>query len=160
MLIWIFKVDEFTCFYPVLFLVPDVLLWMLCLLSNPKTHRREVALPCHLLWLERRHLFCSSSSMQKFKYYAVITPDLEDGGYLVRFPDLEDVYTEGETLLGSFKHAEEVLKSMLEVMIDYNDKFNPPSPVSEITIVEGESLVAVEMSVTPKGQKVISIESL
>ena len=98
--------------------------------------------------------------MQKFKYYAVITPDLEDGGYLVRFPDLEDVYTEVETLLGSFKHAEEVLESMLEVMIDYNDKFNSPSPVSEITSVEGESLVAVEVSVTPKGQKVISIESL
>ena len=39
---------------------------------------------------------------------------------------------------------------MLEVMID---KFNPPSPVSEITIVKGESLVAVEVSVTPKGAK-------
>lgn len=49
---------------------------------------------------------------------------------------------------------------MLEVMIDYNDKFNPPSPASEITIVKGESLVAVEVSVTPNWtQKVISKES-
>ncbi len=79
--------------------------------------------------------------MQKFKYYAVITPDLEDGGFLVHFPDLKNVYTEGETLL----------ESMLEVMIDYNDKFNPPSSVSEIMIKEGESLVAVEVIVTPKG---------
>lgn len=89
--------------------------------------------------------------MQKFKYYAIITPDLEDGGFLVRFPDLKNVYTEGETLLESVKHAEEVLESMLEVMIDYNDEFNPPSPVSEIMITEGESLVAVEVNVTPKG---------
>jgi len=89
--------------------------------------------------------------MQTFKYYAVITPDLEDGGYLVQFPDLENVYTEGETLLEAIKHAEEVLESMLEVMIDYNDKFNPPSLVSDIKIEEGESLVAVEVHVTPQG---------
>ena len=89
--------------------------------------------------------------MQKFKYYAVIIPDLEDGGYLVQFPDLENVYTEGETLLEAVKHAEEVLECMLEVMIDYNDKFNPPSPVSNLKIEEGESLIAVEVHVTPKG---------
>ncbi len=89
--------------------------------------------------------------MQKFKYYAVIIPDLEDGGYLVQFPDLENVYTDGETLLEAVKHSEEALECMLEVMIDYNDKFNSPSPVSEITIKEGESLIAVEVHVTPKG---------
>lgn len=38
-------------------------------------------------------------------------------------------------------------------MIDYNDEFNPSSPVSEIIIAEGESLVAVEVNVTPKGKK-------
>lgn len=89
--------------------------------------------------------------MQTFKYYAVITPDLEDGGYLVQFPDLENVYSEGETLLEAVKHAEEVLESMLEVMIDYNTKFNSPSPVSNLKIEEGESLIAVEVHVTPKG---------
>jgi len=77
--------------------------------------------------------------MQKFKYYAVITPDLKDGVYLVQFPDLEKVYTEGETLLESVKHAEEVLESMFEVKIDYNDKFNPSISDSKITIGEGES---------------------
>jgi len=39
---------------------------------------------------------------------------------------------------------------MLEVMIDYT-KFNSPSPVSAIKIEEGESLIAVEVYVTPKG---------
>ncbi|MDQ6468776.1 hypothetical protein RCC94_14860 [Exiguobacterium acetylicum] len=38
-------------------------------------------------------------------------------------------------------------------MIEYNDKFNPSSPVSEITIVEGEIPVAFEVSVTQKGTK-------
>ncbi|WP_214767428.1 MULTISPECIES: type II toxin-antitoxin system HicB family antitoxin [unclassified Exiguobacterium] len=78
--------------------------------------------------------------MQTFKYYAVVTPDLEDDCYLVRFPDLKNVFTDGETLLETVKHAEEVLEGMLEVMIDYNTKFNPPSPVSDLKIEEGESL--------------------
>jgi len=43
--------------------------------------------------------------MQTFKYYAVVTPDLEDDCYIVRFPDLENVYTDGETLLEAVKHA-------------------------------------------------------
>lgn len=89
--------------------------------------------------------------MQTFKYYAVVTPDLEDDCYLVRFPDLENVFTDGETLLEAVKHAEEVLELMLEAMIDYNTKFNPPSPVSNLKIEEGESLIAVEVHVTPKG---------
>lgn len=89
--------------------------------------------------------------MQTFKYYAVVTPDLEDDCYLVRFPDLKNVYTDSETLLEAVKHAEEVLEGMLEVMIDYNRQFNPPSPVSALKIEEGESLIAVEVHVTPKG---------
>ncbi|HAZ38862.1 MAG TPA: HicB family protein [Exiguobacterium sp.] len=89
--------------------------------------------------------------MQTFKYYAVVTPDLEDDCYLVRFPDLENVFTDGETLLEAVKHAEEVLELMLEAMIDYNTKFNPPSPVSALKIEEGESLIAVEVHVTPMG---------
>nr|WP_313491751.1 type II toxin-antitoxin system HicB family antitoxin [Exiguobacterium sp.] len=78
-------------------------------------------------------------------------PNLEDDCYLVRFPDLKNVYTDGETLLEAVKHAEEVLEGMLEVMIDYNRQFNPPSPVSALKIEEGESLIAVEVHVTPKG---------
>lgn len=89
--------------------------------------------------------------MQTFKYYAVVTPDLKDDCYLVRFPDLKNVFTDGETLLEAVKHAEEVLEGMLEVMIDYNTKFNSPSPVSNLKIEEGESLIAVEVHVTPKG---------
>lgn len=76
---------------------------------------------------------------------------MEDDCYLVRFPDLENVFTDGETLLEAVKHAEEVLELMLEAMIDYNTKFNPPSPVSNLKIEEGESLIAVEVHVTPKG---------
>ncbi|HCV52853.1 MAG TPA: HicB family protein [Exiguobacterium sp.] len=76
---------------------------------------------------------------------------MEDDCYLVRFPDLENVFTDGETLLEAVKHAEEVLELMLEAMIDYNTKFNSPSPVSNLKIEEGESLIAVEVHVTPKG---------
>lgn len=43
--------------------------------------------------------------MQTFKYYTVVTPDLEDHCYLVRFLDQENVYTDGETLLEDVKHA-------------------------------------------------------
>lgn len=40
---------------------------------------------------------------------------------------------------------------MLEVMIDYNTNFNPSTPVFAIKIEERESLIAVEVQVTPKG---------
>lgn len=39
---------------------------------------------------------------------------------------------------------------MLEVMLDDNKQFNPPSPVSAIKIEEGEILIAIEVHVTPK----------
>lgn len=89
--------------------------------------------------------------MHVFKYYALITPDEEDGGYSVSFPDLSNVFTDGETLLEAVTHAEQVLEGMLEVMIDYNTVFNPPRPVSAITVKEGESLVAIIVEVIPKG---------
>jgi len=48
--------------------------------------------------------------MKAFEYYAIINSDLEDDCYLVRFPNLENVCTDGETLLKYVKHAKEVLK--------------------------------------------------
>lgn len=35
-------------------------------------------------------------------------------------------------------------------MIDYNTNFNPPSPFSALKIEEGESLIALEVHVTPR----------
>lgn len=87
--------------------------------------------------------------MPMFKYYALVTPDLEDNCFLVSFPDLENVYTDGETLVEAVTHAHEVLELMLEVMIDYGDEFNEPSPASAIKVAVGESLIAVEVEVTP-----------
>lgn len=38
-------------------------------------------------------------------------------------------------------------------MIEYIDKFNPPSTVSEIMIEEGESLITVKIFENPKRKK-------
>ncbi|WP_029332763.1 type II toxin-antitoxin system HicB family antitoxin [Exiguobacterium oxidotolerans] len=92
--------------------------------------------------------------MPIFKYYALVTPDLEDNCFLVSFPDLENVYTDGETLVEAVTHAEDALETMLEVMLVYGDEFNPPSPASAITVPEGASLIAVEVNVNTKGEAV------
>lgn len=45
--------------------------------------------------------------MKKYIYPALFTP--EDGGYTVRFPDLESCYTEGDTLEEAYEMARDVL---------------------------------------------------
>lgn len=45
--------------------------------------------------------------MRKYIYPALFTP--EDGGYTVRFPDLEGCYTEGDTLEEAYDMARDVL---------------------------------------------------
>lgn len=91
--------------------------------------------------------------MAMYKYYAVVTKDLEDGCYLVNFPDLENVFTDAETLPEAVKNAEEVLEGMLEVMLEHGDEFNPPTQDgSEFILPRGASLISVQVEVNiPEG---------
>lgn len=58
------------------------------------------------------------------RYPALFEPQ-EPAGFLVRFVDLEDTFTEGRTREEALFNAAEVLSAMLEWRID-NDKAIPP----------------------------------
>ncbi len=49
-------------------------------------------------------------------FTAVIEPDKEDGGYIVTFPAIPDLATQGETLDEARLMAEDCLRGYLEVL--------------------------------------------
>ena len=49
-------------------------------------------------------------------FTAVIAPDQEDGGYVVTFPALPDLATQGETIEEARWMAEDCLRGYLEVL--------------------------------------------
>ncbi|UTE72040.1 type II toxin-antitoxin system HicB family antitoxin [Rossellomorea marisflavi] len=79
----------------------------------------------------------------------------EDGSsaFIVSFPDLDNVFTEGDTLVEAVKHAGEVLVSMLWIFEEKGIVFSPPSPVSILKdrLKEGDSLVLIEVDTVKDG---------
>ena len=69
--------------------------------------------------------------MAKYIYPAIFTPE-EDGGYSVRFPDVESCYTGSETLVGAMDMAMDVLCMMLYEMEDHQQAIPAASTVAEI----------------------------
>ncbi|MCM2588140.1 type II toxin-antitoxin system HicB family antitoxin [Rossellomorea marisflavi] len=91
-----------------------------------------------------------------YKYYAVIEEEREEDGssaFIVSFPDLDNVFTDGETLEEAIKHAGEVLVSMLWICEEDGTPFSPPSPVSILKdrLKEGDSLVLIEVDTVKDG---------
>jgi predicted RNase H-like HicB family nuclease len=58
----------------------------------------------------------SSSEPATHTFTAVIEPDEEDGGYVVTFPAIPDLATQGETLAEARLMAEDCLRGYLEVL--------------------------------------------
>jgi antitoxin HicB len=65
-----------------------------------------------------------------FKYPAKITYNKTDNTYYVKFPDLPNCFTDGETLEEALERAAEVLSLYLESVHENNFKFSDPSHVS------------------------------
>jgi antitoxin HicB len=71
-------------------------------------------------------------------FTAVIEPD-EDGGYVVTFPAIPDLATQGETLAEARLMAEECLRGYLEVLREIGRPLPKPSratPSGHATVVE------------------------
>lgn len=74
----------------------------------------------------------------KYSYPAIFTPE-KDGGFSVRFPDIENCFTCGDDLTDALFMAEDVLALML--YSEYEEKRIPvptPSPVSSLALEDGE----------------------
>lgn len=58
----------------------------------------------------------------------------EDNGIIVTFPDLEDTFTDGETMQEAFENAEDVLNLMLWNREEENAAIPPPSTQEKIPV--------------------------
>ena len=70
--------------------------------------------------------------MASYVYPAIFEPDNEAGGYCVYFPDLENVYTQGDTLADAMEMAQDALCLMLYHMEKEGDVIPQASRTSEV----------------------------
>jgi antitoxin HicB len=78
-------------------------------------------------------------------FVAVIEPDEEDGGYIVTFPAIPDLATQGETLAEARLMAEDCLRGYLEVLRETGRPVPAPgatAPSANATIIELQIPVA------------------
>ena len=54
----------------------------------------------------------------KLPYKMEITPDVEEGGYVVSYPELPGCFTEGNTIEEAFANAEDAKRAWLEAAIE------------------------------------------
>ncbi|MBR4555538.1 MAG: type II toxin-antitoxin system HicB family antitoxin [Ruminococcus sp.] len=75
--------------------------------------------------------------MKTYVYPAVFTAE-EEGGYSVRFPDLEGCYTQGETAEEAFEMAKDVLCLTLYGLEEDGEPINPPSDIRSLELAGNE----------------------
>jgi predicted RNase H-like HicB family nuclease len=81
----------------------------------------------------------SASGAATRSFTAVIEPDEADGGYVVTFPAIPDLATQGETLDEARRMAEDCLRGYLEVLRETGRPLPVPgtaTPSGRATIVE------------------------
>lgn len=87
--------------------------------------------------------------MAMYRYYAIIEKEKLDktGCFIISFPDLENVFSDAETMQQAVQNAHDVLGSMLSVMEEDGDEIPPPSSADKLKekVSEGGSLVLVEV---------------
>ena len=69
----------------------------------------------------------------------MIEPDEEDGGYVVTFPAIPDLATQGETMEEAREMAEDCLRGYLEVLRETGRPLPSPGPTTAsktATIIE------------------------
>ena len=66
----------------------------------------------------------------KFVYPAVFMK--EEGGYFVKFPDIQPCYTEGATLEEAAIMAKDVLESRIEVALERGESLPDPSDIDTL----------------------------
>ena len=87
----------------------------------------------------------SQSGSAIHTFTAVIEPDEEDGGYVVTFPGIPDLATQGETLAEARLMAEDCLRGYIEALRETGRPMPAPgatTPSPRATIVELQIPVA------------------
>ena len=76
-----------------------------------------------------------------YAFSAIIT--LEDNGYSVRFPDIDDCVTCGETMSEAIDRAEDALCLMLADKEECGDEIPEPSDIDDIKTEQNETIVLI-----------------
>jgi antitoxin HicB len=84
--------------------------------------------------------------MAVYKFYSVIEKLEDEGIYSVSFPDLENCFTDGETLAEAVDMAEEALGALLSDIEDKGEHIPAPSKAEDIELPEGASLVLIAVN--------------
>lgn len=93
----------------------------------------------------------------------------DGGGYGVTFPDLPNVFTDGETVEEAFHNAKDVLQAMLDTMQTHGDDIPAATSLTEVKAPKGvivqafegqvESAKTVKLSVTMDEELVARIDA-
>lgn len=75
--------------------------------------------------------------MAKYSYPAIFTPE-DDGGFSIRFPDLEGCYTCGDDMTEGLTMAEDVLALVLYDYEKEKREIPNPSKADDIPLSKGE----------------------
>ena len=86
----------------------------------------------------------------KYVYPAVFTK--EDDGYLVSFPDIENCFTDGNTLDEALEMAQDALNLMLMTMEDDGKPIAPASDIHSV-VCDGDSFVSLVAADTTEYRK-------
>jgi antitoxin HicB len=79
-------------------------------------------------------------------YAATLTPDEEDGGYVVTFRDVPEAITQGETLEEALRKAADALAVALEFYAERKQRFPSPSkPRPHEHLITLPALVAAKL---------------
>ncbi|MEJ9152327.1 MULTISPECIES: type II toxin-antitoxin system HicB family antitoxin [Bacillus] len=81
--------------------------------------------------------------MAIYKFYSII--EKVDGVFTVTFPDIENCFTDGETLHQAVEMAQDALGSLLSVLEDEGYDIPVPSKAEDIELPDEASLVLVEV---------------
>ena len=85
----------------------------------------------------------SESNATVHTFTAVIEPDEEDGGYVVTFPAIPDLATQGETLEEARLMAQDCLRGYLEVLRETGRPL--PAPGAKTA---GDAATIIEFQIT------------
>ncbi|MBF0184507.1 MAG: type II toxin-antitoxin system HicB family antitoxin [Magnetococcales bacterium] len=81
------------------------------------------------------------------EYPVELTPDAEDGGFVVTFPDVSAAITQGDTEDEALKYAVEALETALENIINSGQSIPIPSASGGRKIVSPSPLSCVKIAI-------------
>lgn len=90
--------------------------------------------------------------MNQFVYPATLTPDAQDGGFVVTFVDVPEAITQGDDVPGALHQAADCLEEALAGRIRRRDDIPEPSPIRA-----GQYAVAVPAQTAAKAALYVAL---